>query len=157
MTAVEIVPSLDEAIAAKHRAAWRLDDRGDPGGAVRRSGLRRGLTMRLVHLDAVGGLAGDMFVAAMLDALPGIASAGAGGCAGRIAGGGRMVDLVEGNERRGAGAAFQGEAERMAARPRVGGSEHHHGTAGSRDMPTSWRGSRRRHSRRARRGMPGPS
>jgi uncharacterized protein (TIGR00299 family) protein len=26
--------------------------------------------MRLIHLDAVGGLAGDMFVAAMLDALP---------------------------------------------------------------------------------------
>lgn len=33
---------------------------------------RKGVRRRVIHLDAIGGIAGDMFVAAMLDAFPGL-------------------------------------------------------------------------------------
>ena len=32
--------------------------------------MSAGTTDRVIHLDAVGGIAGDMFVAALLDAVP---------------------------------------------------------------------------------------
>ena len=58
----------------EHRALGRPAGRGDPRGALRRSGVPAGrLSMGRpvhLHLDPLGGLAGDMFLAALLDAHP---------------------------------------------------------------------------------------
>jgi uncharacterized protein (TIGR00299 family) protein len=52
--------------------------------------------MRLIHLDAVGGVAGDMFVAAMVDALPQIQARVLADVRAVLPPGVATVDLVEG-------------------------------------------------------------
>ena len=70
ITGVEIIGDLDAAVAesiARH---------GDPHVAVIPEGPYvvpvhdGGMSRRHIHLDVVGGIAGDMFVAALIDAVP---------------------------------------------------------------------------------------
>ena len=76
LTGVETIASIDAALAAARRACRRPGDRGRSRRTLCRA--RRRLTQTVlpppaslaIHLDLVGGIAGDMFVAAMVDALP---------------------------------------------------------------------------------------
>ena len=71
VTGVELVNSLGRPGGGRQRRpAWRSGRRGDSRRPLCRSGRSPAAGMTLIHLDAVGGVAGDMFVAALLDAFP---------------------------------------------------------------------------------------
>ena len=72
-------PSLDARRGREHGTPRRpRASPSSPKDPTWSRSMRRLTRVRRIHLDAVGGIAGDMFVAAMLDALPELRAPGAG-------------------------------------------------------------------------------
>ena len=120
LTGVETIASVDAALAAALARAGDPRDRGHSRRTVCRP--RRRLTQPAlpppaslaIHLDLVGGIAGDMFVAAMVDALPALAAPVLAELAAVQPAGERGARLSRSVERR---------VARAALRPRAGAGQ----------------------------------
>jgi hypothetical protein len=88
--------------------------------------------MRLIHLDAVGGVAGDMFAAALLDALPELRTPVLEGVR-RVLPPAAAVTLEEGSS--GAVRALRFAVTLPPGRPQSGGHSHGHASLGETHYP----------------------